>query len=361
MKTSHVVILAGVALAAIGGAVAVSLSGPGSSTPSANERVFPALAGKLNDVASVTIARKDETVTVAKKGDAWVVPAKHDYPAAFDKVRRLLLDIADLRPIEQKTSSPALFASLELEDLSTADAKSTLVTMKDASGGTVLATYVGKLRFGKGSGGDGTYVRREGSNETWLAKGRVQPEKGVVSWLDRGLIDVARERVAAITLVQADGAKLEALRAKPTDKNFALKTTVPKGKKVKSEWDVNNLASPFERLELEDVRPVADILVTPGTPYGEVATFDGVIVRADIVELEGQAWTRLKARFEPPAATPSEEEVKEGKLKGPDDARKEVEAFNAKVANWAYRLPDWKTENLRKKLADLVEDEKSGS
>jgi hypothetical protein len=300
-------------------------------------------------------------VTVAKKGDTWVVPAKHDYPAAFDKVRRLLLDISDLRPLEQKTSSPSLFASLELEDLSTADAKSTLVTMKDTSGGTVLATYVGKLRMGRGAGGDGTYVRRDGSNETWLAKGRVQPEKGVVSWLDRGLIDVARERVATVLLVQADGAKLEAARAKATDKNFTLKNAVPKGKKVKSEWDVNNLAGPFERLELEDVRPVADILVTPGTPYGAIATFDGVVVRADIVELEGQAWARLSARYEAPAATPSEDEVKEGKLKSADEAKKEVETFNAKVGNWAYRLPDWKTENLRKKIADLIEDEKSGS
>lgn len=361
MKTSHIAILGVVALAAIGGAVAVSLSGPGSNAPGANERVFPALAGKLNDVATLTVARKDETVTVAKKGDTWVVPAKHDYPAAFDKVRKLLLDISDLRPLEQKTSSPSLFPSLELEDLSAADAKSTLVTLKDAGGGTVLATYVGKLRFGKGAGGDGTYVRREGSNETWLAKGRVQPDKGVVNWLDRNLIDVARERVATITLVQADGARLEASRAKATEKNFSLKNEVPKGRKVKSEWDVNNLASPFERLELEDVRPVADILVTPGTPYGEAATFDGVIVRADIVELDGQAWTRLAARYEAPSSTPSEEEVKEGKLKSADEAKKEVEAFNAKVGNWAYRLPDWKTENLRKKLADLTEEEKSGS
>lgn len=361
MKTSHVVILAGVAVAAIGGAVAVSLSGSGSSAPSANQRVFPALAGKLNDVTSLTVARKDETITVARKGDAWVMPAKSDYPASFDKVRRLMLDISDLRPLEQKTSSPTLFPSLELEDLSAAEAKSTLVTLKDANGGTVLATYVGKLYVGKGAGNDGTYVRRDGSNETWLAKGRVQPDKGVVSWLDRSLIDVARERVATIVLVQADGAKLEAAREKATDKNFTLKTVVPKGKKVKSEWDVNNLASPFERLELEDVRPVADMLIAPGSPYGAVATFDGVVVRADLVEFEGQTWARLSARYEAPSAALSEEEVKEGKLKTADEARKEVEVFNARVGNWAYRLPDWKTENLRKKVSDLVEDEKSGS
>jgi len=349
-------------VAAIGGAVAVSFSGSSTTATSSSERVYPALAGKLNDVASVSVARKDESVTVAKKGDAWVMPAKHDYPASFDKVRKLLLDIAELRPLEQKTSSVSLFPSLELEDLSTADAKSTLVTLKDASGGTVLATYVGKLYIGKGAGNDGTYVRREGSNETWLAKGRVQPEKGAVSWLDRSLSDVARERVASITLVQPDGAKVEASRAKATDKNFTLKTAVPKGKKVKSEWDVNNLASPFERLELEDVRPVAEILVPPMSAYGEVTTFDGVIMRADMVEDgEGKVWARLRARFEAPAATPSEEETKEGKLKTADEAKKEVESFNAKVANWAYRLPDWKVEGLRKKIADLVEDEKTGS
>lgn len=353
--------LAAVAAVAVGGAVAVSLSGPGSSTPASSERVFPALAGRLNDVASLTVARKEESVGVARKGEAWVVPAKHDYPAAFDKVRRLLLDLSDLRPLEQKTSSPALFASLELEDLSQADARSTLVTLKDAGGGEILSTYVGKQRFGRGAGGDGTYVRRAGGNETWLVKGRVQPDKGVLSWLDRNLADVARERVSAIVVAQADGSKVEAAREKATEKNFALKNPVPEGKKLKSEWDVNNLASPFERLELDDVRPLSEILVVAGGPYAEIATFDGLTMRADLVEADAQIWVKLSARYAAPAAEPSEEEKKEGKLKSADEVKKEVEALNARVAVWAYRLPDWKTDNLRKKLSDLVEEEKKGS
>jgi hypothetical protein len=361
MKQSHVIALGVAAILAVGGAVAVSLSGSGSSTPAASERVFPGLASRINDVASLTVARKEESVTVARKGEAWVVPAKHDYPAAFDKVRRLLLELSDLRPLEQKTSSPSLFASLELEDLSQADAKSTLVTLKDANGGDILSTYVGKQRFGRGAGGDGTYVRKAGGNETWLAKGRVQPDKATINWLDKNLSDVARERVSSVVIVHADRSKVEAVRAKATDKNFTLKTAVPKGKKVKSEWDINNLAAPFERLELEDVRPLSEILVVAGGPYAEVATFDGVIMRADVVEADGQAWVKLAARYEAPTASPSEDETKEGKLKSADDVKKEVETFNARVGAWAYRLPDWKTENLRKKLADLVEDEKSGS
>lgn len=358
MKQSHVIGLGLAALVAVGGAVAVSLSGSGSDMPSASERVFPGLAGKINEVASLTVARKDESVAVARKGDAWVVPAKHDYPAAFDKVRRLLLDLADLRPLEQKTSSPALFASLELEDLSQADAKSTLVTLKDASGGEILSTYVGKQRFGRGAGGDGTYVRRANGNETWLAKGRVQPDKGVLSWLDKNLADVARERVSSVVVVHADKTRVEATRGKATDKDFALKNPVPAGKKLKSEWDVNNLAGPFERLELEDVRPLSEILVVAGGPYAEIATFDGLVARADLVEADGQTWVKLSARYAEPATAPSEEEKKEGKLKSADEVKKEVETLNARVSNWAYRLADWKTDNLRKKLSDLVEDDK---
>jgi len=360
MKTSHVIALGVAALVAVGGAVAVSLSGTGSSTPAASERVFPGLASRINEVASLTVARKEETVTVARKGETWVVPAKHDYPAAFDKVRRLLLELSDLRPLEQKTSSPSLFASLELEDLSQADAKSTLVTLKDANGGEILSTYVGKQRFGRGAGGDGTYVRKAGGNETWLAKGRVQPDKATVNWLDKNLSDVARERVARVTIVAAGAPKVEAMRAKATEKNFTL-AGVPKGKKAKSEWDINNLAAPFERLELEDVRPLSEIPAVAGGPYAEVATFDGMIVRADIVETDGQTWAKLSSRYEAPAAAPTEDETKEGKLKSADEVKKEIETLNAKVANWAYRLPDWKTENLRKKMSDLVEDEKSGS
>lgn len=354
MKTTHLMALGVAAVVAVGAVVALNSGGSGSGAVS-SERLFPALAAKVNDVGTVIVARKDDTTTIVRKGDTWAVSDKNDYPAAFDKVRKLLVELAELRSLEQKTSTPDLFASLELEDLSQSDAKSTVVTLKDAGGGDLVSVVVGKVRVGRGgSSGDGVYVRKANENQTWLAKGRISLERGDVSWLDRVVIDVPRERVAKAILAQPDGSRVVVARPRATEKNFTLEG-VPPGKKAK-EWDVNQAATPLERLELDDVRPAA------GSPdakqYAEIVTFDGLIARADLVEIDGQTWVKVSARYEQPASSPSDEEVKEGKLKNADDVRKDVEAINAKTSAWLYRLPDWKTDNLRKKLADLVEDEK---
>lgn len=356
MKTTHLAALGIAAVVAVGAVVALNSGGPDSGSGAAGTaRLFPALAGKVNDVATVVVARKDDSTTIVRKGDTWTVSDKSEYPAAFDKVRKLLVDIAELRPLEQKTSTPELFASLELEDLSQADAKSTVVTLKDAGGADMLSVVIGKVRVGRGgSSGDGVYVRRANENQTWLAKGRISLERGDVSWVDRLVIDVPRERVARATIVQPDGAKLVVSRPTATEKNFAL-ADVPKGRKAK-EWDVNQAATPFERLELDDVRPMP--ANAPGKQHAEIVTFDGLVARADIVELDGQPWVKISARFEAPAASPSEDEVKEGKLKSADEVRKDAEAINARASAWLYRLPDWKTDNLRKKIADLLEEEK---
>lgn len=359
MKTAHLVGLAAAAVLAVGGAVAVSLTGtsPSSDLPS-SARLFPSLAGQVNDVARIAVARKDETVTVAKKGDTWVVAEKHDYPAAFDKVRKLLMDLAELRPLEQKTSTPSVFATLELEDLSEADAKSALVTVKDPADKDLLALYVGKQRFSRGSsGGDGTYVRKAGDNQTWLTKGRLQVDKGVANWLDKIIADVARERVAKATIVQPDGTKVVITRSTPAEKNFAI-VDMPKGRKAKSEYDVNNLAGPLERLELDDVRPVSEITAPAKPGYAEIVTFDGLTVRVTLVPKDDQVWLQFAARFTPPATAPSEQDVKDGKLKTPEEVKKEAETFAAKTSAWAYRVPDWKLDNLRKKVGDLLEEEK---
>jgi hypothetical protein len=362
MKTAHLVKLAAAAVLAVGGAVAVSLVGtsPSSDLPS-SARLIPGLAGQVNDVARVIVARKDETVTLAKKGDSWVVTEKYDYPAAFDKIRKLLVDLAELRPLEQKTSTPSMFATLELEDLSDADAKSALVTVKGATDQDLVALYVGKQRFSRGgSGGDGTYVRKAGDNQTWLTKGRLQVDKGTTAWLDKIIADVARERVAKATIVQPDGTKLVVTRSTPAEKSFAI-VDMPKGRKAKSEYDVNNLAGPLEKLELDDVRPAAEVTAPAKAGYAELVTFDGLTVRATLVPKDNQVWLQVAAQLTPPATAPSEQDVKDGKLKTPDEVKKEVETLTAKTSAWAYRVPDWKLDNLRKKVGDLLEEEKKGS
>src|SRR4030095_9522845 len=191
MNSKILIILA--ALTAVAGvaAIGVSMRGPATDQVSAGgEKLFPPLAAKVNDVRSLTIARKDGAVTLTKTDQDWTLADKANYPADFGTVRKLLVYLAELRTLEAKTKTPALYASLEVEDLATPDAKSTQVTLKDASGGAVVDLLVGKQRYGRsGSAGDGVYVRKMGDAQAWQARGRITLERDALAWLDRAIAD----------------------------------------------------------------------------------------------------------------------------------------------------------------------------
>jgi hypothetical protein len=76
------------------------------------------------------------------------------------------------------------------------------------------------------------------------------------------------------------------------------------------------------------------------------------------VTKDDQAWIRLNASFEAPAE-PVKPEGAKAKLKSAEDVQKEAAQLNARTANWAYRMPTYKAEAMRRKLNDLLEEKAS--
>src|SRR5215510_13763593 len=81
------------------------------------QAVLPGLSGALNDVTEVRIAKGDGThVTLRKRPADWEV-AERAYVADSGRVRKLLLDLGELKVVEAKTSDPASYARLGVEDV----------------------------------------------------------------------------------------------------------------------------------------------------------------------------------------------------------------------------------------------------
>src|SRR5215831_17707232 len=159
--TAALVVLAVVAIAS--GDLGVSRTAPG-------ERAFPALAAELGEVASVGIARPPLTLTFVRDGEGWLVAEKGNYPAAAGKIPQIVLAMADMTLVEPKTQKADLHQRLEVDDAG--KGKSTLVTLKDRSGGPLAELIVGKRRYDRlGAGNDGVYVRKPGDAQAWLASG----------------------------------------------------------------------------------------------------------------------------------------------------------------------------------------------
>ncbi|MBV8779263.1 MAG: DUF4340 domain-containing protein, partial [Alphaproteobacteria bacterium] len=174
------------------------------SAPVAAQRALPGVAGKLGDLAWLRLTRGQMTANFSLINKQWAVVEKGNYPADQARVGRLLVQLAECELVEPKTSRAELLARLELDD--PANGKSTLVSVQDRAGGQVAQLIVGGKRPSELGGGDaGVYVRRPGSDQAWLARGSFDLAGGVLSWLDRGVVDIKPQRIAAVVLTAADG------------------------------------------------------------------------------------------------------------------------------------------------------------
>src|SRR6476661_980094 len=79
--------------------------------------MFPGLAPALKDAAKIEIVHQGKTLTLEKRPDGlWGVASLHDYPVQESKLRGLLTGLTELRLTEPRTSDPAQFAKLGVED-----------------------------------------------------------------------------------------------------------------------------------------------------------------------------------------------------------------------------------------------------
>jgi hypothetical protein len=357
MKPGLLVALVVVAVAAVGGAVfVVTKQNAATEEARLGQRLYPEVAAQADAISTIVIARKDGSFRIVRDGDRWLVPDKAKYPASPDAVRKLLVGLSELRASEAKTRQASVYPELEVENIDAPEAKSVQVSLQDVGGRDVLAVLIGKSRYGRaGSAGDGVYVRKVGDAQAWLAQGRLSVEREIGGWLDKRIADVPRERVRSVT-VKADQQTLTVLRQKPEDKDFAIKD-IPPDRKAKSSYDTDAVGGAFETLDLDDVRPAAEVNFSPSSPTTETVTFDGLRVTASFAEKDGATWARFSAKAEPPAEPVKTEG--DSKLKSADDVKKEADSINAKVGGWAYKLPGYKAEALRRKMDDLLEQKAS--
>lgn len=355
MRTKTLGILAVAALLAGGGAYYVNATRDVAPIDrAAGTLVFPDLATKANAIAAVRIETGGAAFTLKRDGEAWVLPERDGYAVDADQTRRLLLELVALRILESRTANPALHAELDL-DGAAKDQKAVRLTLADANNAALADLLIGRSRFGRqGTAGDGTFIRRQGESQVYLARGRVAPERDATKWLDRRVMNVARERIASIDLTAIDGERLSAGKKSPADNDIEL-ANVPGDQKVKSAFDVNLLSSTFEGLDLEDVRKADGLDFDAARERAIYTTFDGLKIEIALVQDRDTRWARVTASYEAPATPVDPAATPNARLHSAEDTQKQAEAIAAKTKGWAYRFPDYKVEQMTKRVADLTE------
>ena len=256
--------------------------------------LLPGLAGQLNSVTSLSVRRGSATptVTVHSQDGRWTVAERADYPADVSKLRKLLLALSDAKVVEEKTSNPASFPVIGVEDpaLPAASGAEISITAKDGK----HAVIVGKPF------GEGNFARRAGENASYSVEPGISFEAEPRYWIDSRLLDVPTANVQSVAVKPAVGAAYSVHRAaaagagtSPSSAATAASAGtaadsftlngVPPGRKAVDAAALAPSPTAFSGLTAEDVAPLADIdfskatIATVSLTDANVLTISGVV------------------------------------------------------------------------------------
>ncbi len=366
---------------------------PASRVPNSGELLFPQLLSMVNGVNEIVVETKDQTVTLARGENTWGVKEKSGYRADLEKVKQILIGLAELRILEPKTKNPELYDRLGLQDKEQEGSLSTTLTLKTSDNPEAALVIVGNQRPAKGNPRmSDMYVRQPGNPQTWLVMGNLPIEKVAEEWLDKEITALTSKRVHRVRVLHPGGETILVSKEKPEDLDFQL-DAIPPGFKVASQFTVNNVVGTLAQLSLEDVKKEEDVNFQGQSGVKAVLeTFDGLRLHVQTAKEEDKIFGKVSAEFDPAlirpedgkpssekgekvqsAASPEGEkttELKEGEqpheklsdlspqeepvLKKPEVVQKEVLALNQRVQGWAYELPKFRVENFSKPKKDLI-------
>ncbi|GJL62833.1 MAG: hypothetical protein NPIRA04_14870 [Nitrospirales bacterium] len=360
------------------------------------ELFFPDLMNRINHIHKMTIETNNETVTLIREADTWSVKESGGYTAAFEKIKPVLIGMAELRVREPKTKNPELYEKLGLQDKDAEGSSSTLITLKTKDASTAATLLLGDQRPAKGAPSlTEMYVRKPEDPQTWLVVGNLPIEKVPGQWLDKELLKIASKRVQRVRVTHADGEMLTVYKDTPDALDFKIQD-LPKGVKVGSQFNVNNVVTSLAQLQMDDVKKADKFQVEtqPGIK-AVLETFDGLRLTVETMQKDEVIYGKIVTAFdsaliyEEPVTESSEEKeaakensgiedatelkkdansdsnadgekgpkpskAKESVLKSEEDVQKEVVGFNEKLNEWVFELPKFRVDNFSKKKQDLI-------
>lgn len=316
--------------------------------------LIPGLAGQVNDIRWIRLtgAGGQAIATLKRENDAWVVEEVSSYRADWSLVKTLLSSLSRAEIIEEKTSKPEYYPRLGVEDVSSPGATGVMVEFAADTG--LPAVIIGNSAQGR----EGQYARLKDAAKSALIGTRIDVPGNQAAWLDKAIVDIAEAEVVEFEITHPDGQSVKAVKASADDENFQLQD-LPADRGIKSDWAVNAPASSLAALELQGVAPAGQLDWENATRF-RILTADGLLLDVELLTLPGadgeeapsEHWLRLEAGvYNTAIETPVEDEA-DGSV-----TLARAEEINQRVGGWAYRIPDYRSESMTRRMEDLLKPE----
>lgn len=319
-----------------------------------NAAFLPPLNAQLDKVQSIKIVKAGDALAVelVRSESGWTLKQRNGYPADLKKVNTLLIQLAEAKLLEAKTTTPANYATLGVQDVSQAEATGVRLELTGIE--PTLKALIGKTD----ATARGTYVRIVDQAQSWLVDQQVAVSTEASEWLQRELVDIDASRMQEVIVQIASSPPYKAIKEKRDDANFDV-TPIPTKRELNSVSATNSLGQALVGLQLDDVRPISELSALKSSAQASFRTFDGTVIDIAGYTIDDKHWITVKARFDDAlarrfhvstAATQPDTSLQSALESG----RTMAESVNTKMAAWAFAVESYKYDAIFKPIDQLL-------
>lgn len=299
--------------------------------------IIPGLKSSLNNVDEFTVVAADNQVlsTIRRTETGWVVQEKNDYPADLSKIRATLLNIAEAKIIEEKTSNAELYTKLGVENVSVADAQGVKAIIKTDNKTSELIVGKPGPQINKTR-----YVRPASSKTSWLVDRKIDLKQQPDYWLRKNILSIEPNEIASVTIVLNDGAILDIANDNHEDNTFkVVNLTDPDSRVIDAELhQVTNALSSFQLLDIGDPAQFKQLEPAMNVTY---QLKSGVNIDITAYDLEDDHYMSIDASLN------SEQDIDQ-------ETKDYVSQLKAKTSGWIYKVPNVTYDSMSKREADIL-------
>lgn len=339
------------ALSAVAAVVIALLLTPGRETqPGSDAYLLPGLLQKVNDVTAIQI-RSPETeaaVTIRRGTDAWTIEQQQGYRADSNKVRQLLLALAEAKKLEPKTANPEYF-----DRLGVGDQDGPVIALQGVETPELI---IGNSEFTR----DAFYTRARGEQQSWLASGSIEAPTDASQWIAREIVDIPAARVARVEILHGDGEKVVIDKPRFGAAQFGLQG-MPEEAELKNSAALESVAGALAGLRADAVQRELEWPQDP-TRF-TLTTFDGLRIDVESAQVDENYFIRLNASTDPDLVARLQQAADTGvetaeQLPQPDLSVVGDQAgqLQSRFDGWIYQVPQSRYRQLTRRQSDLLKD-----
>lgn len=330
----------GVALVAAGAAIASQYGAYSIERPT-DTTFFPDLSANRGEVAKLVLNTPRYDLELVRSGEGWVVASQGNYPVNPTQVMNLVDGLANLRPFEAKTTNPQLYSEVSVEDPEAEGASSSYLVADNAAGEPLGAMIVGKISNSIGFNPlGGTFVRKPGDDQVWLAEGRVGIPLTITDWFPQ-IVHVSGPDLRRITIREGGQVVFEANKVDINLGRYEIVSVVNPGipgELIVNDTNIKQMGQGVVSTTFDQARAVGEVAFADTDRIVTFETAKTLTLSVQLHEQDGIVWARYTA-----TAPEGSEGVAQAAL------------ITQRTAGFAFKLPQYRQNPLQLAVASLVE------